>query len=101
MSTSARRGENLARLLGRKRAGEDSRADQEHVLLAEQADRIEHVLVAARLAERVRKLRLQPLRVRQRAEEARVDQRIDDVRIAAPGYRRAAAQRRGSARRSG
>ena len=30
--------EDLARLLGRDRAGQDARADQEHVLLAELAD---------------------------------------------------------------
>ena len=39
-------GKNLAGLLGRHRAGKNPRADQEHVLLAEQADGIEHVFVA-------------------------------------------------------
>src|SRR4029078_1442179 len=74
-------GINLARLPGRDRSGQDSRADQEHALLAEQADRVEHVLVAAGLAERRDKLRGQQLLVRYGAEEARVDERIDDVRV--------------------
>ena len=74
-------GVDLARLLGRDRPGQDSRPDQEHALLAELADRIEHVLVATGLAERLRQLRRQPLLVRHRAEEARVDERVDDVGV--------------------
>ena len=73
--------EHVARLLGGNRSREDARTDQEHVFLAEQADRIEHILVAAGLAERTRQLGFKPRRLRQRAEEARVDQRIDDVRV--------------------
>ena len=74
-------GVDLARLLGRDRPGQDSRPDQEHALLAELADRIEHVLVATGLAERLRQLRRQPLLVGHRAEEARVDERIDDMGV--------------------
>ena len=51
------------------------------MLLAEQPDGVEHGLVAARLAERARKLRFEPLFVGQRAEKARIDQRIDEMRI--------------------
>ena len=74
-------GEHLAGLFGGQRAGEDARADQEHVLLAEPADGIEHVLVAARFAESAREVRFEALCLRQRAEEAGVDQRIDDMRV--------------------
>ena len=51
------------------------------MLLSEQADRIEHVLVAAGLGQRAGKLGFDPLFVGQRAEEMRVDQRIDEMRI--------------------
>ena len=57
-------GENLARLLGRHRARQNPRADQKHMLLAEQPDGIEHVLIAARLVERARKIRFEALLVR-------------------------------------
>ena len=71
--------ERLAGLLGRDRAREDARADQEHLLLREDADAIEEILVAAGLLERAvepgRELRL----FRQRAEEARIDHRVHHV----------------------
>ena len=73
--------EHLARLLGGNRSGQDTRPDQEHVLLAEQADRVEHFLVASRLRERTRELRFEPSFIGRHAEEPRVDQRIDDVRV--------------------
>ena len=40
---------SLARLLRGNRPGENARADQEHMLLAEQTDGVEHGLVAARV----------------------------------------------------
>src|SRR5208282_3853206 len=73
--------EHVARLLGRNRSREDTRANQEHVFLAEQADRIEHILVAAGLAERACKLPFEPHHLGQRAKKTRVDQRIDDMRV--------------------
>jgi len=72
-------GECFAGLLGRHRAGEDTRADQEHLLLAELARRIEQILVGARLRERVRHLGGELVGVGQRAEEGRLDQRIHDL----------------------
>ena len=73
--------ENLAGLLRGDRTGQDSRPNQKHVLLTEQTDRIQHGLVAAGFAERARQHRLQPVPVRCRAEEGRIDQRIDEMRI--------------------
>ncbi len=73
--------EHFAGLFRRKRTRQDAGADQEHVLLAEQPDRVEHVLVAAALAKRLGKIGLEPLGIGQRAEKARIDQRIDDVRV--------------------
>ena len=74
-------GEHFAGLLRRKRSGQNASADQEHVFLAEQPDRIEHFLVAAGLAQRRGEIGLEPFGIGQRAEEARVDERIDDVRM--------------------
>ena len=74
--------EGLARLLGRDGAGEDARADQEHVLLAELARAVEQVLVGARLRQRAGQFGRELLGVRQRAEERRLDQRIHHLRIA-------------------
>ena len=73
--------EGLTRLLRRHRPGENSRADQEHMLLAEQADGVERRLVAGRVFQHAAELRFEPRLVGQRAEEARIDQRIDEVRM--------------------
>src|ERR1700744_2963921 len=73
--------EYLAGLLRRYRTGQDTRADQEHVLLPELTDRIEHRFVALSIFERLPQRPFEPRPVRQGAEEARIDQRIDDVRI--------------------
>src|SRR4029077_71705 len=64
----------------RHRAEEYSRADQDHVLLAEQADGVEHVFVAGRFGQPAREPSLELRFVGQRAEEARLDQRIDQIR---------------------
>ena len=56
------------------RSGQDARADQKHVLLAEQADGVERGFVAARIGERPAQLGFESRLVRQRAEEARIDQ---------------------------
>ena len=75
-------GEGLAGLLRRHRAGQDARADQEHLLLAEQADAVEEILVEARPG---RASAASPasslLGVRQGAEEGRVDQRVHHLRM--------------------
>ena len=74
--------ERFARLLGRHRAGEDARADQEHLLLAEQAQPVEKILVGLRLAERAVELGFKLGLVRQRAEEGRLQQRVHRLRMA-------------------
>ena len=51
------------------------------MFLAEQTDRIEHVLVTAGVAERVGELSLEPRLIGKRAEEARIEQWIDDMRV--------------------
>ena len=89
------RREHLACPLGRQRAGENARTDQKHMLLPEQADGIEHVFIAARGVERVRQFLLQARGVGQRAEEARIDQRIDHVRMLRQNIGKAAAPPRG------
>jgi hypothetical protein len=71
--------EGLSGLLGRDRAGQDARADQEHVLLAELAGAIEQILIAAGLRERSRQLGAKLLGIRQRAEERGLDQRVHDL----------------------
>ena len=73
------RRKRVASLLRRQRAGKNAGADQEHMLLAEQADCVEHVFVGAGLADSPRQLRFQALGVGQRAKKSRIDQRIDDV----------------------
>ena len=62
-------GKRFAGLLRRYRAGEDARADQEHVLLSELARAIEQVFVGVGLRKRPGQLRRKPLGVGQRAEE--------------------------------
>ena len=57
---------NLTGLLRRHRPGQNSRADQEHMLLAEQADGVERRLVAARVFKRAAKLGSEPRLVGQR-----------------------------------
>ena len=74
--------EGFTRLPRSHRAGQDAHADQKHVFQPEHADTLEQILIVARL----RQCRVQPLvellLAGQRAEEARIDQRIDDLRIA-------------------
>ena len=74
-------GEGNAGLRGRHRAGQDSRADQEQALLAEQPQAIEKLLVGIRIRQRRRQPRGQFALVRHRAEEARIDQAIHDLRL--------------------
>ena len=74
--------EGAAGLLGRHRARQDARADQEHLLLAEHAQPVEKILVAARLLDGARELGLELGFIRQRAEERRLEQRIHRLRIA-------------------
>ena len=45
-------GEHLTRLLGRNRSRQDARADQKHLLLAKQANGVEHIFITAGLAKR-------------------------------------------------
>ena len=85
-------GKGRARLLRRDRAGEDARADQEQALLPEQTQAIEKLLVGARILHRGREPRRQFLPVRHRAEEARIDQAVHELRLprqhlAKPGRR--------------
>src|SRR5262245_42257241 len=80
-----RAGEPRKRLPGlfrRYRARKHARSDQEHLLLTEHADLIEKFLVSARLAEIARKLNRQLFLVGQRAEESRIEQRINGLRVA-------------------
>ena len=72
----------LARLCRADRAGEDAHADQEHVFQTEHPHAFEQVLVVAGLRDRCREPSLQLLPIRQRAEEARIDQCVHDLRIA-------------------
>ena len=69
-------GERLAGLLRRHRPGQDPGADQEHVLLGEDADAVEEVLVGRCLRERAVEPGGERRLLRQRAEEARIDHRI-------------------------
>ena len=72
-------GEGLAGLLGRYRARQDARADQEHLLLRKDADAIEKVLVGFALAASERSSAGRKLGfLGQRAEEARIDHRVHD-----------------------
>src|SRR5262249_60367706 len=73
-------GESLARLLRRHGSGENARPDQEHLLLRKDADAIEEVLVRPGLAQRALEAGLELGFLRQRAEEARVDHRVHDLR---------------------
>ena len=75
-------GKGDAGLLRRHRAGQDARADQEQALLPEQPQAIEKVFVGVRVLQRRRQPRRQFLLVRHRAEEARIDQPVHDLRLA-------------------
>ena len=68
--------EGLPGLLRGHRAGQDARADQEYLLLAEQADAVEEILMGAGLRQRNRKGRLELLRSRQGAEKSLVGERV-------------------------
>ena len=89
--------ESLAGLLGRHRAGQDARADQEHLLLAEQAQPVEEVLVgraprracAASSASSLASSGSAP-------KKRRLEQRIHHLRMARQDRRRAAARCRAS-----
>ena len=72
--------EGLARLLRRHGARQDARADQEHVLLREDANAIEKVLVRSGLAQRALEPGGKLGFLGQRAEEARIDHRIHGFR---------------------
>ena len=73
-------GERLARLLGRHRPRQDACSDQEHLLLCEYADAIEKILVRLRLLKRAVETGSDFGFFRQRAEEARIDDGIHDLR---------------------
>ena len=72
----------LARLLGGHRARQDAGADQEHLLLAEDADAVEQILVGRRLSERQLQVGLELGLVWQRAKETRLKQCIHRLWIA-------------------
>jgi hypothetical protein len=72
--------ERLAGLLRRHRPRQDAGADQKHLLLGEDADAVEIVLVARRLREETGKRHGEVRLLGQRAEEGRIDHRVDDFR---------------------
>ncbi len=74
-------GEGDARLLGGDGAGQDACADQEQAFLAEQPQTIEKLLVGMGVGQSRREPRGQFALVRHRAEEARIDQPIHDLRL--------------------
>ena len=91
--------EGAARLLGRDRARQDARADQEHLLLAEQAQPVEKILVGCAprsMRARQARPRAWPRPAARRRTSARSAR--PSPRDSAPGYRRAAARCRASAR---
>ena len=90
-------GEGDAGLLGGDRAGQDARADQEQAFLAEQPQAIEKLFVGIRVRQRRRQPRRQFALVRHRAEEARIDQPVHDLRLPRQHVAEAAARRRESA----
>src|SRR5262249_38599878 len=73
-------GEGLARLLRRHGSRENARPDQEHLLLREDAEANEEVLIRPGLAQRALEGGRELGFFRQRAEEARVDDRVHDLR---------------------
>ena len=77
-------------------AGEHPHADEELLLLAEDAGAVEHVLEAARLGQRFAQPLTQQRGVRQRAEEGRVEQRVHHMGAAHDGFGQA--RRRGQHR---
>ncbi len=68
-------------VLGGDRAGQDPRADQEQAFLAEQPQAIEEFLVGIGVLQGRGKPRRQFALVRHRAEEARIDQSVHDLRL--------------------
>ena len=74
-------GEGNAGLLSRHRAGQDARADQEQAFLAEQPQAVEELLVGIGIGQGGREPRRQFTLVRHRAEEARIDQPVHDLRL--------------------
>ena len=74
-------GKGHAGLLSGDRAGQDTRADQEQALLAEQPQPVEKLLVGIRIRQCRRKARGQFALIRHCAEEARIDQPIHDLRL--------------------
>ena len=69
-----------AELSGRRRTGDDADADQKFLLLGKDPGAIEHILVAARLAEERIEPTRQLLPARQSAKELGFEQRIDHMR---------------------
>ena len=74
-------GKGDAGLLRRDRAGQDARADQEQAFLPEQPQPVEKFFVGIRVRQRRREPRRQFALVRHRAEEARIDQPVHDLRL--------------------
>ncbi|MGC4095618.1 MAG: hypothetical protein QM706_00735 [Nitrospira sp.] len=72
--------ERLARLLGRYRARKNARADQEHLLLSEQAQPVEEIFVGTRLTASPTSRR-QACRRRATPKNARLEQRIHHLRV--------------------
>ena len=68
-------------LLGGDRAGQNPRTDQEQALLTEQPQAVEELLVGISIRQRRRETRRQFAPVRHRAEEARIDQAVHDLRL--------------------
>src|SRR5262249_10039786 len=66
---------------GRQGTGEDTGADQEHVLLPELAHTVEKVFVRDGVAERRSEPRIELRRIGQRGEKRRIDERIHDLRV--------------------
>ena len=75
-------GKGDAGLLRRHGTGKNAGADQEQAFLAEQPQAIEEVFIGSRILQRRRQSRRQFLLVRHRAEEARIDQPVHDLRLA-------------------
>ena len=85
-------GKGGAGLTRRDRAGQDARADQEQALLAEQAQPVEKLLIGIGVLQCRREPRGQFAPIGHRAEEARIDQAVHQLRlprqhVAEPGRR--------------
>jgi len=74
--------ERRARLLGRHRAGQNPRADEEQALLPEHPQPVEKFLVRVRVRQRRGQPRRQFVTVGHRAEKAWIDQPVHDLRMA-------------------